>query len=128
MPSRWVEIGRLQREHGARTCRVVNAAGEKDHRCTGEFVEGHHGIFEGQKSKKEKEWRFFLDHPINYCTACHSCNFLRVGDPDEARYQFCLLQIKRYGKTQMRVWLLSAPDEIKERHEFARYWKEVSDG
>lgn len=128
MTSRWVEIGRLQREHGARTCRVVNAAGEKHPDCNGKFEQSHHGCFPGQKSITDKVFRMFLDSPYNHCGACIPCNVQnRVGDPAEARYQFFLLQVKRYGKTQMRVWLNSAPQEIKERHEWKRYYKEVSE-
>lgn len=126
MTSRWVEIGLILRQDGVHSCLVLNALGEKDARCTGGFDEGHHGVVEGQKSETRKEWRHFLDHPVNYCPACHSCNTNRVGDADEARYQYFLLQVKRYGEAQMKAWLNQAPKEIKERPLFKRCWKELN--
>lgn len=126
--NRWTEVGRLARENGARTCRVVNAEGKRDPRCSGKFEENHHGVFPAQKTgQTDKEWRFFLDSPFNHCAACHSCNVLRVGDGSDARFQFFLLQVKKYGVNQMKIWLDGAPQEIKERAEWKRYTRELSD-
>lgn len=127
MSKRWNELGVLHREYGGRTCRVINSKGAKDERCTSGFEQGHHGIFSGEKSKTAKEWRDFLDHPYNYCPSCTSCNISRVGDGSEARWHFFEQQVKRYGMTQIRVWLKTAPAEIQARHEYKRYLARVSE-
>src|SRR3990167_5141883 len=127
MRNRWQMIGNIQREAGVWACEVRNSDGEVDAGCTFRFEESHHGIFEGQKSETRKEWRFFLDHPINHCPACHSCNVKRVGDPEKARDLRLNHQLKNYGVAQMKAWLASAPDEIKTRHTWKNYWKVVSE-
>lgn len=126
MTQRWNAIGAILRQDGNHSCLVVNALGEKDEHCTGQFQELHHGIWAAQPAHKEKEWRHFLDHPVNACPSCHYCNVSRVGDGNEARYQYLLLQIQKYGAWQVKKWLASAPSEIRKRHEWSRYMKEVS--
>ena len=126
--TRWAEVARIERQNGARSCRVVNAKGERDKGCTGRFEESHHGIFAGQRSgRATAEWRMFLDSVYNHCPACHSCNVSRVGDPAEARLHFFQRQVNRYGAAQMSTWLKTAPAEIKERHEFKRYLAMVTE-
>jgi hypothetical protein len=125
MSARWQETSRIQRENGVYQCEVLGIDGKRDKGCTGRFEESHHGIWAGEKSKTAKEWRMFLDSPYNFCPSCHSCNIKRVGDPEEARDARFDRQVKRYGKVQMRIWLKSAPAQIKTRHEFERYWEAV---
>lgn len=124
--NRWTELAMIQRENGVWWCEVIGSDGKKDSRCTNRHDEGHHGVFEGQRSEKRREWRRFLDHAFNYCAACHGCNVNRIGDPDEARFQYFCKQIERYGKSAAQVWLMMAPLEIQERHQWQRMWTHVS--
>ena len=106
---------------------MVNGEGKKDPRCTGGYEESHHGLFPAQaKGQTSKEWRHFLDSPYNHCASCHVCNFMRVGDSFEARCQFLLLQIKKFGTKQMMNYLASGPDDAKERYEWKRYMEVVN--
>ena len=125
MTSRWVEIGRIQREAGHFACENTDAEGNHSPRCNGRHEEGHHGLFEGQRAEKNKAYRMFLDHPINYTASSHICNFERVGDPEKARDARFAHHLTVYPAWQIRQWLKSAPDEIKARHEWKRYWKAV---
>jgi hypothetical protein len=125
--SRWLEIGRVQRDTGPHTCEILNARGQKDPGCSGRFDEGHHGIFPGEASRHTKAWRHFLDHPINYTRSCHACNISRISDPQAARDLRFTNQLRRYGSFQVRPWLRSAPVEVQARPEWKRYMKEASE-
>ena len=125
--SRWNTIAQIQRENGFSDCEMEDSAGRKDKGCSGNFEESHHGIFAGQKFETRVQWRRFLDHPINHTRSCHSCNVSRVADPEAARDLRFVHQRIVYGVAPTKAWLKSAPDEIKGRPEFIRYWKAVSE-
>lgn len=123
----WAMTGQIQRENGIWWCEVKDADGQKRKGCTNKHDEGHHGIFEAQRAHKEREWRRFLDHPVNYTASCHGCNVNRVGDPEAARDHRFDAQVERYGAQAVRLWLMKAPLDIQERHTWKRYWSRVNE-
>ena len=127
MTSRWQMIGNIQREDGRHSCENVDVEGNHAPGCSGRHEVGHHGCFPAQKSETRKEYRTFLDSPINYVPSSHVCNTLRNGDPEAVQMMRLEKAMTMYPDWEIKAWLSSAPDEIKTRHTWKNMWKVVSE-
>ena len=79
-------------------------------KCNNPMMDLHHVLF-GQRKKKPKAWRDFLNNEYNLMPLCRRCHEHHGGYSNRELWMQYLISV--YGRSAIIEWLESAPDKMK---------------